>query len=348
MGPRRSARAPRFGQLLVLATSIVVVATGLTLQRAGPVDESPSSVPAGLASSSLLLDAARAGERLVAVGERGHVLLSDDDGLVWRQVVVPTRATLTALFFLDERQGWIVGHDATILRTGDAGESWQLVHHAPEEERPLLDLWFRDARRGTAIGAYGFYLVTADGGESWVARDVLPDDVEIDEFYGGDIDYHLNQIRDGGHGRLFIAAEAGTVLRSRDHGTTWTMLDSPYDGSFFGTLPLDGSSVLLLGLRGHLFRSDLDGDEWRPVPIATNAMLTDAIRLRDGSIVVVGLAGTVLRSRDGGRSFAPENRSDRMGISAVLESRDGGLLLFGDAGAVRAVGARPALRDATP
>ena len=49
-----------------------------------------------LVTESMLLDVTRAGDKLVAVGERGHVILSSD-GKTWTQAeVVPTRATLTA------------------------------------------------------------------------------------------------------------------------------------------------------------------------------------------------------------------------------------------------------------
>src|SRR6185369_10757001 len=82
----------------------------------------PSEI-APLASSSLLLDLALAGNRMVAVGERGHVLLSDDQGATWRQAKsVPTRVMLTAVFFVDADYGWAVGHDETILNTVDGGE----------------------------------------------------------------------------------------------------------------------------------------------------------------------------------------------------------------------------------
>ncbi len=294
------------------------------------------SVTAPLAAHSLLIDAAHAGERLVAVGERGHVLLSDDDGASWRQVIAPTRSTLTAVHFSDDRDGWAVGHDAVIIATDDGGETWRRVHYAPEEERPLLDLWFRDNEHGVAVGAYGFYLVTEDGGEHWSPEDALPDQEEADEFYGDGIDYHLNQIRHAAGETLYIAAEAGTILRSSDSGATWDLLPSPYGGSFFGTISVGETSVLLFGLRGHLFRTDDDGESWREIPTGTVAMLNDAIRLSDGSVVIVGLGGTILRSQDGGHSFTLAGRPDRMGISAVLEAKDGSLVLIGDSGALRA------------
>ena len=115
----------------VLVLSLLTTSPGHAVD---PATENAWLAP--LAAHSLLLDIARAGDRLVAVGERGHVLLSDDDGETWKQVQVPTRTMLTAVHFLDDKLGFAVGHDAVILRTEDGGSIWQRVHYAPQEERP--------------------------------------------------------------------------------------------------------------------------------------------------------------------------------------------------------------------
>ena len=128
-----------------------------------------------LAPGSLLLDLAVAGSRLVAVGERGHVLLSDDQGASWRQAKsVPTRVMLTAVFFVDGEYGWAVGHDETILNSADGGETWTRTHFAPEAQQPLLDLWFANRVSGIAVGAYGAYFTTNDGGRHWASAKFAP------------------------------------------------------------------------------------------------------------------------------------------------------------------------------
>ncbi|MCP4663348.1 MAG: hypothetical protein GY856_48770, partial [bacterium] len=281
-------------------------------------------------------------------------LLSTDQGTKWHQAEVPTRATLTGVYFHDERNGWAVGHDAVILRTRDGGESWQIVHYAPEEQRPLLDVWFRDAQEGFAVGAYSFFLKTADGGTTWseftitsADEEVVEDDAfawEDDDLVGGD--FHLNQIARAAAGALYIAAEAGTVYRSDDEGESWTVLPSPYDGSFFGTLPLADDALLLFGLRGHLFRSEDAGETWQKLETASEEMLTDGLVLGNGEVVVVGLGGTLLRSRDGGRSFTLEQQADRQAIATVLEADDGGLILIGESG-IRKLSAREEASGAT-
>ena len=303
-----------------------MLALGLGLFAPAAGAGSGEAVRAPLAVESLLLDGAATGTRLVVVGVRGHILVSIDDGVSWQQAEVPTRALLTAVHMHDEMTGWAVGHDAVILRTRDGGESWQLVHQAPEEERPLLDVWFRDARNGFAIGAYGYFLSSEDGGETWASRAISEDD------------FHLNALTPAGERRLFIAAEAGIAYRSDDGGTTWRELSPPYAGSWFGVFALDEKRVLLFGLRGHLFRSRDGGESWTRVPTETNATLTGAVRLPSGTILVTGLEGTLLTSRDEGRSVSSDRLPARGGISTALPLADGGVLLIGEFGVRRISG----------
>jgi photosystem II stability/assembly factor-like uncharacterized protein len=315
---RLTFRAPdRWGVRVALLAMMFALGAGFVIAQD---EEMQGSVMAPLADRSLILDAVALDDRLVAAGERGHILVSTDDGVTWRQVEAPTRAMLTAVAFADDRVGVAVGHDAVILRTTDGGDSWEMVYSAPEDEAPLFDVWFADADNGVAIGAYGSHLRTIDGGLTWEFEPI------------GDTDWHLHQIARADDGRLFMAAEAGMVYRSDDGGASWIELPSPYEGSYFGVLPLDGDTVLLFGLRGHLYRSEDAGETWVELDTGTVAMLTDGVRLSDGTIVIVGLGGTVLVSTDGGQSFSYSQQEGRRGISAVAETTDGRLVLVGEFG----------------
>ncbi|MCB1877958.1 MAG: hypothetical protein KDH88_18440 [Chromatiales bacterium] len=271
------------------------------------------------ARESLLLDLSAVPGLMVAVGERGHVLISNDGGQNWTQSASPTRATLTAVFAHDPRLIWAVGHDAVILRSSDGGLNWRKVYSAPEEQRPLLDVWFADARHGFAIGAYGYFLETRDGGDTWESRFISEDD------------FHLNHLARGDDGTLYIAAERGNFYRSGDGGENWEALTTPYEGSYFGTLPLDGEQLLLFGLRGHLFGSADRGDTWSEIPNDSKAMLTCALRLDDGSILIGGLAGTILLSRDSGSSWQLLQQKDRKGISSMVVAGER-LIVVGEGG----------------
>jgi len=309
-----------FGRRLLIALIGALVSAGAGF--VGGQEEPPPepAIMAPLASRSLLLDAAEAGDRLVVVGERGHILVSDDTGGTWRQVPAPIRTMLTGVTFVDDALGFAVGHDSVILRTRDAGDSWELVYRAPQDEAPLFDVWFADAETGIAVGAYGSFFRTTDGGDSWQFEPI------------GDADWHLHKIADAGGGRLYLAAEAGVVYRSDDGGLDWTELPSPYEGSFFGVLPIGSDIVLLYGLRGHLYRSEDAGDSWRRLDTDTVALLSTGVVLSDGTVVVAGLGGTILVSSDGGRSFSRYQQPGRRGIADVIEVGNGDLLMVGEFG----------------
>ncbi len=264
----------------------------------------------------------------MVVGERGHILISADTGQVWKQARVPTRVLLTAVHMHDVNNGWAVGHDAVILRTRDAGASWEISHHAPEEQRPLLDVWFHDEESGFAVGAYGYFLSTVDGGKSWQSRSISEDD------------FHLNVLIPAGTPgpegqRLYIAGEAGALYRSDDGGQVWTRLVSPYSGSWFGALALDRDRIVLNGLRGHFYRSDDGGDHWTRIDTGVDATLTGAFPLRGGSILSTGLDGVLLTTRNNGSVVRLARLPSRQGISSALELPAGGILLLGEFGVER-------------
>lgn len=314
------------GLFIFLVTTIFLATLALTNNLA----LADQAIKAPLASRSLLLDGVSVDELTVVVGERGHILISEDNGQSWHQVEVPSSATLTGAYFHNKQLGWVVGHDHVILRTRDGGANWQRVYYNPEADSPLLDIWFKDAKKGFAIGAYGAFLETRDGGESWDQRTLQLSNYADEDF--ADVDYHLNHIAVSSSGRIYIAAEAGNIYRSDDDGQSWKILPSPYHGSFFGTLPLGEETLLLFGLRGHMFRSEDAGETWQSLKTSTQAMLTSAAKLKDGTIIVTGLGGTILTSVNGGKSFTLKQRSDRKGISAILELRDGSLMLIGEFG----------------
>jgi photosystem II stability/assembly factor-like uncharacterized protein len=324
--------------------------------------------PARLAAKGLLIAIAVAGKRLVAVGDRGIIVLSDDRGASWTQAEhVPSQALLTGVCFLDAQHGVAVGHDEVILTTADAGRTWKRTHFAPQALRPLLDVWCGTGGEVIAVGAYSAYLVSADGGANWRAmkfapaaapvaagragaeRAAAPAAASTDEEQAGG-GYHLNRIVSAGGRRLYIAGEAGHLYASADSGVSWRSLASPYEGSFFGVLPLSDGAVLAFGLRGHLFRSGDSGASWQPIETRTLAMLTGAAAFDNGTVAIVGLSGVVLVSRDGGHSFTLLQQADRAGLSAVLPASDEKLAVVGEDGA-RLIGlaAVPAAaRSATP
>jgi photosystem II stability/assembly factor-like uncharacterized protein len=304
-----------------------VLLYGFLSAAADAGDAAPSaewSEPAPLAPRSLLLGAAEEDGRIVVVGERGHVLVSKDQGASWKQARVPTRNMLTAVTSAGNGF-WAVGHDAVILHSRDAAENWTEQHVGGEKDPPLFDVLFSDPERGLAVGAYGLAFVTRDGGRSWLKATIDPQE------------RHLNAIARGHDGALYVAAEYGSVFRSRDEGGTWDLSMTPYGGSYFGVITLRDGVVEVFGLRGHVYRSEDGGATWQAAETGTDETLLGGGELPDGSVVIVGLGGTILVSRDGGRSFRGMQEPDRLGLASAFPIDPARVLLIGEAG-VRVVG----------
>ena len=117
---------------------------------------------APLVEQSVLLDI-DADTFVVIVGERGHVLVSED-GEAFTQKAVPTQSTLTATTVVGDNI-WAVGHDAVILHSSDKGETWEIQNFQPDLQRPFLDVLFFNEKQGIATGAYGLFYRTLDGGK---------------------------------------------------------------------------------------------------------------------------------------------------------------------------------------
>lgn len=311
----------------LLACAVLAVAASI------PASASPAAGPRALARApaSLLLDIALAGERLVAVGEYGRIVFSDDHGSTWAQAPSPTQQMLTAVFFASAATGWATGHDGLILHTSDGGDSWRVQRdglaerHAPgSTPPPLMDIWFRDGREGWAVGAFGTLLRTRDGGRVWQDRsDLIANDGE----------YHYYGIVGDAAGRLMVVGEAGGLYRSLDGGDHWQTLASPYDGSWFGVVHASGSRhTVTFGLQGHIARSSDFGGSWQSARVGPGSSLAGGSITGD-DLVLVGSMGQVLYSRTGARGFETLATPRQLHLSAVCRSARGDYWAVGQGGA---------------
>jgi photosystem II stability/assembly factor-like uncharacterized protein len=300
----------------------------------------PAEIQPLVLRESLILDFAEGANRAIAVGERGHIAVSESRS-DWRQVEgVPTRATLTAVTARGDR-AWAVGHDGTILASRDGGLTWELQRvdawtpaqaealdseFDPAQGAPLLDVIALDDKHVIAIGAYSLMLVTRDGGSSWqrvdpnagsaaqeqaedvVALDAAPADEdwtmsEESLVLEDEAEPHLNGIARTPDGLLMVVGERGSAYRSMDNGDTWQRLRLPYDGSMFGVLSLGANHLLAFGLRGNVQESLDGGQTWLQPDSGTQLSLQGGTVLADGSTLLVGSNGVVLQRSSGASEF---------------------------------------------
>jgi photosystem II stability/assembly factor-like uncharacterized protein len=280
------------------------------------------------ASQEMILGVAQAGKRLVAVGDHGVILLSDDDGRAFRQAqTVPVRSTLTAVAFADATNGWAAGHGGVILHTADGGENWTLQRSEMDNDRPLFSVWFADAEHGVAAGLWSLLLTTSDGGRNWTSV-TLPSPPEA-----GKADRNLFGLFANGKGALFIAAERGTVLRSNDGGATWSYLNTGYNGSFWTGCALKDGTLIVGGLRGTIYRSTDDGQSWHVATTNTKSSITHIAEIGD-KVVAVGLDGVLVESNDRGVTFTASQRADSLSLTALSASGGKTILLYSKRGVI--------------
>jgi photosystem II stability/assembly factor-like uncharacterized protein len=292
-------------------TLALLAAGSLALAANAPTESSGLRAAPHLqdASKAPVIAAAVAGTRVVAVGDYGIVVWSDDGRTFQQAGVAPTRTVLTSVCFVDARLGWAVGHDGTVIHTTDGGQTWQLQHEEAGKDRVLLSVWFENARHGVAVGQFGLVLETDDGGQTWRERKLVDAEEQADK--------HLMHVFAGPGDTVLVAAEAGAIYRSPDHGRTWALIQTSNKGSFWTGTTLRNGHVLVAGLRGHVFRSVDAGLSWTEVPSGTQQSLTAMAERADGQVQIVGLSGVVLTSRDHGQSFSLATRADRASITSL-------------------------------
>jgi photosystem II stability/assembly factor-like uncharacterized protein len=360
MNAKRANKASRIAALAAVAVACAAAwgAQAAADKGARDVLDTPAARSA-LASRALLNGLARAGDRIVAVGQRGHIVYSDDAGKTWRQAEVPVSSDLVAVSFPTATDGWAVGHDGVVLHSKDGGQSWttqldgrrlgQLMFEyysksaaaltddpkraallvedakrfqAQGAENPFLDVWFRDANNGYVVGAFGLVFRTADGGATWE-----PLQHAVDNPKG----QHLYAVRGIGPD-VYIAGEQGLLLKLAQGDTQFRALELPYKGTLFGVTG-SGQTVVAHGLRGTVLRSTDGGHQWQQVPTGLQVGLTASTRDSDGRLVIVSQAGHILASRDDGASFKPVPVAGTLPAAAVTVAANGTLVVAGPRGA---------------
>lgn len=310
------------------------------------------------ANQSNLLAVTTAGKRLVAVGVQGIVLLSDDQGKTWRQAkAVPVSVALTSVYFANERLGWAVGHGGVILHSQDAGETWQkqldgrdagqlILAEAKElssaeaqsravrngerwlqdgPDKPLLDVLFVTPERGWVVGAYGFILTTEDGGRTWRSiMERLPNK-------GGKHIYNVRVFGD----QIVLAGEQGSLFKSKSPDGQFERINTPYAGTYFGSLATKAGTQMVFGLRGNIWRQASGSSNWEKIDYANPVSIAAGVQLTDGRLVLGDQSGQLSVSTNDGASFSMLNIPAVPGLTALVQASDSALVATGAQGARR-------------
>jgi len=314
-----------------------------------PLDQ--PAMPVANPAAEPLRAIASAGERLLVAGENGLVAWSDDDGNTWTQAEVPVSVDLNALYFQDERNGWVVGHGAVILHSNDGGEHWHkqldgrdlqalvvdwfnattevdtetaqnylstiLEMTRPGPDQLFMGIWFDRHGKGYAVGAFGLMMASHDAGKTWWPANLKIDNNEL---------LHLNDILDV-DGIPWIVGELGTVWRLDRDQERFIAHQIGYQGTLFG-MTGNHERLLVYGLRGNMFESTDAAASWQQLPTGLRTNINTAAIVGENAIVLASQSGQLLIRRHGDAGFSPLLAD--MGLySGSLVSAQGRLLLVG-------------------
>lgn len=317
-----------------------------------PTFRDPLDTPAEMRTNPAkrpLMAVAVAGERVVAVGPRGLVVVSDDQGKTWTQAKVPVQSDLLAVHFPTPKLGWAVGHEGVVLHSADGGATWikQLdgrsapdtfrAHYAkippsPEVQAaaaqldlnyragpalPWLDVWFEDANIGYAVGSFGMLMATRDGGKTW---EPWLERVDNGEYL------NLNAIRSVG-GDLYIVGERGRIYRFDRSAGRFAAIETGYNGSFFG-IAGEGRALIAFGLRGVVYGSDDRGDTWRALRVSSEQTIAAGTAV-NGAFVLGNVAGQLLRGDWSAQAPVLANLDQPMRMTGMASLANGSLVLTG-------------------
>jgi len=320
------------------------------------------AVKSDRATQARLFGITLAGDRLVAVGQRGFILYSDDWGDSWQQANVPVRSTLLTSYFINPQKGWAAGHDGVVLHSSDGGETWTrqldgydlvdigikyyqtLLADDPENEtylalmdemmfaaeqgadRPFFCIWFENEQFGVVLGAYSMSMRTNDGGATWEPTLENHADYRFMHLF----DYLITP------DKRYVVGEMGLVWIQDEPRTRMRPSNLPYDGSIYTIVSNSAGELIVAGLRGNAFHSADQGESWTAIELPTSASVVSSIRLGDDRIVLATQAGELLLSNDDGQHFNKLTTEPLFPIADIVEGRPGELVVVG-VGGVRVV-----------
>jgi photosystem II stability/assembly factor-like uncharacterized protein len=284
-----------------------------------------SAVKSPRAVKSMLLDVTRAGERLVVVGERGHILLSDDNGITWKQADVPVSVTLTAAYFPSSQNGWVVGHDGVVLHSQDGGETWSVQFDGNRANKLLFEHYKK------AVTAKEAELASVP---DWDKQRISMELEDLNYAFD-DASYALEEggwkpfldvwFKDDKVG--FIIGAYGLIFHTVDSGVSWQPwnghITNP-DGYHYNGITGSGNMVYIAGESGTLYRSMDGGESWENLESPYRGSFFDIVSSkRTQQIVAMGLRGNVFRSNNLGTDWQKV-------ASPVQNAISGGTLLSDD------------------
>ncbi|RQO66290.1 hypothetical protein DBR43_29120 [Pedobacter sp. KBW06] len=243
-------------------------------------------------------DVAYVNSRIIAVGNNGKILLSDNDGKDWKVINSGVSDSFSKIQMTDERTGYIIGYYGTILKTENGGDSWFPIS-SPDMAYPYLNNFqFYSSLIGFAFGENKLYK-TIDGGKTWK---------KMNANFSSDRPYSA-AFTDENNG--FICGSGKLLTRTKDGGVTWeriTIADPGYNSAFNAITFVNSKTGYMTSSSGIVQKTIDGGNTWTKAGTYTDGSVT-RINFTDeqNGYILSGFNGSSLyKTTDGGQSWSLE------------------------------------------
>ena len=329
-------RRKRRAILLIPAVLVIAIAFAVTSRGSDTRFQMLPALPTDAATTSLILDAATDGQRILVAGEQGHILYSDDSGTSWVHAQVPVSLAITSVTFAGSVNAWATAHDGLLLRSTDRGQSWQTNLTGVDVARMSADAAAAKVEQLQAE----LDLAAPDELENleWALEDAqfAYDDASENIDFGVTVPLLDVWFENDRHG--FALGAYGILLQTTDGGTTWSLLsdrlDNPDNYHLYGIAQSASGTLLIAGEAGTLLRSRDGGESWDRPDSPYQGSFFGVVAADDGGLLTFGLRGNVFRSTDDGDTWSAVVTGDQRTLLGGMTRSDGDIVLVGSAGAV--------------
>jgi photosystem II stability/assembly factor-like uncharacterized protein len=309
-------------------------------------------------------------EVVLAVGAKGTILSSLDQGETWEPRTSNTKANLFDVAFIDQGKGYFlpfaVGDNGTILRGSYDGKTWTALTSGVTTT--LRAVWGYDSTRIFAAGDKGVLLVSEDNGYTWkklksgvkqnLTGIATPSMTEVyiigtekTLLYSSDGKKFAKKkqpiswsekdkpeespkIWSTTSGDLWISGANNSIFFSADKGKTWSnppVSDKPKSGCVRYVINSDAQLLC-----------SADNISWGKQEVMKDAKLRAAAGLDAKTSYAVGDGGLMLRSTDGGKTWESKSKAERGQLLSLWATsqkeifatgKEGKLLYSSDGGA---------------
>lgn len=226
-------------------------------------------------SDHLQAIAAWDGQRAVAVGNGGAVVVTNDGGNTWRKGDLPSsiegRKLIRVRAYPDGR-AWLVGELGAVLATEDFGARWSDLSGGGDVT------WNDIARFGDdacMVGEFGRIRCSRDLGQTW-------------ELMASPVESSLNAVAFRNREDGVAVGLEGVIALTHDGGRHWQVLPKKTDQHLYDVY-WDGARWLAVGDKGVTLTAERAGQQWQEVKGSTeSASWHTQVAGQEGRYVSVG------------------------------------------------------------